>query len=1798
EWAEIARESGHNPERVAGPDNLAYVIFTSGSSGRPKGVMIEHRSLVNLLLSMLQRPGLTDQDVFVALAPIAFDMSVPDMFLPLIAGARMVIAPREAAGDGRLLGELLERSGATVLPATPATWRLLLESGWQGDDRLVMLCGGEALPRELADRLLAAGSRLWNLYGPTEATVWATLHDMAPGAGPVTVGRPMPNMQVYILDGLLQPVPAGVAGEVHIGGAGLARGYLNRPELTAEKFIADPFRVGGRLYKTGDLARFLPDGTIEHLGRIDDQVKVRGFRIELGEIEVLLSKHPAVTEAVVTTRADTRGDQMLVAYFVSGADQPPTVGELRSFLREQLPEYMIPGIFVALERIPLSANGKVDRRALPAPEQSRPELESAYVTPRTPAEELLAGIWAELLDVAHAGLYDNFFELGGHSLLATQAISRVRDAFAVDLPLRSIFQNPTVAGMAEAIEAAVAGGERMAVAPILPISRDGDLPLSFAQQRLWFVDQFEPATALYNIPAVIRLSGPLDVAALEQSLNEIIRRHETLRATFSNVDGQSVQRIAAYQPVPLRLVSLTAFPNDQREAAIRRVVDEEAGRPFDLARGPLLRATLLTGSGTEHVLVMIMHHIISDGWSAGVLVREAAALYAAFAAGQPSPLPELPVQYVDFAAWQRNWFAGDVHAQQLQYWRRQLDGVAVLHLPTDHPRPAVPTRQGATASFTLTGQLTERLKALSRQEGVTLFMTLLAAYQVLLHRYSGQADIAVGSPIANRNHVATEKLIGCFVNTLVLRTDLSGDVRFRELLGRVREVTMGAYAHQDMPFEQLVEALHPERNLSYTPLFQVSFAFDNTPAAALALAGLTITPTAVDTATAKFDLALSLTERDGVLAGALEYSTELFDEGTAARILGHYQTLLEGIVAEPERLVGELPLLTEPEEHQLLVAWNETADSYPRDRCIAELVAEQARRTPAAVAVVSGEMRLTYGELDRQANQLAHYLRRLGVGPDVLVGICGERSPELVVGLLAIVKAGGAYLPLDPAYPEERLAFMLADAGVSVLVTQERLLDRFPISGIQAVCLDRDRELVARERADTPVSGVNDTNLAYVIYTSGSTGQPKGVEIEHGGLLNLLGWHQRAYQVTAADRATHLAGFAFDASVWEIWPYLTAGASLYLPDEEIRLTPERLRDWLVAERITLSFVPTPMAEQLLLLQWPEQTPLRVMLTGGDKLHQYPDASLPFLLVNHYGPTENTVVATAGPVPTATGIAATTPSIGRPITNARVYLLDQHRQPVPVGVPGELHIGGDGLARGYRNRPDLTAERFVPNPFSVEPGARLYKTGDLARYLPDGNIEFLGRIDAQVKIRGFRVELGEIEAVLAEHPEVQQAVVITREYQPGDVRLAAYVVPASITIPTMADLRSHLRAKLPDYMVPGTVTVVAEIPLTPNGKVDRKGLPEPDEERTGETAHVGPRDALELQLATIWEEVLGVRAVSVTANFFDLGGHSLIALRLLSQIHAVTGVQVPVPAFFQAPTVEQMAALLRRESGAPTAWSPLVPLHAAGSQRPLFCVHPGGGAALPYATLARYLGEDQPLYGFQARGLDGREAPAERVADMAASYVAAMRTVQPAGPYLLAGWSVGGVIAFEMAQQLRSNNQEVALLALLDAKLLDETAGDEASLVADFVRDFSAGLLPAIGPSQVDRSQMSDDEQLAVVLDIAVAQGLVPPDFDREQLRYLLAVFQANHRAVRRYTPKPYPGKAVLFVPEEEGAHKAAGAPRWQELIGGGLDVRMTPGSHQTMVDLPHVQVLAQMLKESIEGVGAAVDARRMGRAGA
>ncbi|HEV7474842.1 MAG TPA: amino acid adenylation domain-containing protein [Pyrinomonadaceae bacterium] len=1238
---------------------------------------------------------------------------------------------------------------------------------------------------------------------------------------------------------------------------------------------------------------------------------------------------------------------------------------LQNYLREKLPDYMVPAAIVALEALPLTANGKLDRKALPVPDFSG--LKADYVAPRTLVEEKLAAIWSEVLGQKLIGVHDDFFSLGGHSLLATMVITRVRQSLKIELPQRLFFEAPTIAKLAQFVEETqqlsetakaklsrdevpkdlneLSTGERaalvmrlkkkpaeMAPEQTIPRRKDsGPVPLSFAQQRLWFLDQLGDSN--YLVPATSRLTGRLDVKALEASLNEIVRRHEALRTTFTTIEGQPMQVIAPQLPLNLSVMDLSGLPLDERAVEARRV-REEALRPFDLERGPLVRASLVRLDENEHLLLLTMHHIVSDGWSLGVLFNELATLYEGFVAGQSPSLPELTIQYADFAVWQRRWLSGDVLEGQLAYWKEQLAGSpAILELPTDRPHPPVQTYKGSFLTCEIGKELTEALKELSRREGVSLYMLLLAAFKTLLARYAEQEQVVVGTPIANRNWIDIENLIGFFVNTLVLRTDLSGNPPFRELLKRIREVTLGAFAHQDVPFEKLVEELQPERDTSRTPLFQVMFSLQNSPMPLLELADVTMALLQDESTTSQFDLTLDVTERPQGLECLLEYNTDIFERATAQRILTHYSNLLESVVNQPQQRLRELPLLTEAERRQILVQWNDTARDYPDQRAVHQLFEDQVERSPQATAVVFDNERLTYAELNRRANQLAHYLRRFEVRPETRVGILLERSVQMPVALLGILKAGGAYVAFDPSYPPERLRYMIEDSDVSVLITQQSLLADLPQHHARLLCLEAEWATIAGQDSQNVQSGADAANLAYLVYTSGSTGRPKGILIEHHSLVNASYAFINNHRMTESDRLLQFASLSFDVAAEEFFsPWLSGGCAVMRPEQVVGSYAE-FATLLQREKVTVVNLPASFwLEWLTTLadrggEMPES--LRLVIVGNEKSLEETLQKWRRLVgervewSNAYGPSETTITA-SNYEPSNNGSAReekSTVPIGRPVMNVEMYVLDAAQQLVPVDVSGELYIGGAGVGRGYHKQAAQTAERFIPHPYSRKGGERLYRTGDAARYRADGNIEFLGRVDEQVKIRGFRVEVGEVEAVLAQHASVRESVVLAREDERGGHRLVAYVVSNNGDVST-EELRSYLKQKLAEYMVPSSFMILEALPLTPNGKVDRRALPAADGVGTAALeVYIAPRSTMERAIADIWQEVLKLEKVGVNDNFFGLGGHSLLLVRAHSKVSEVLRVKLSMMEMFKFPTISALAEHLSQQRESTTAPPP-------------------------------------------------------------------------------------------------------------------------------------------------------------------------------------------------------------------------------------------------------------------------------------
>ncbi|MFD3698351.1 amino acid adenylation domain-containing protein [Streptomyces sp. NPDC058646] len=2104
---EGAQDGGNvrDEERLApaSPAHPAYLIYTSGSTGLPKAVVVEDRNLTALFHAHHHQfigPEVAahgGRRFRAALVPaLTFDTAIEPL-LWMAAGHEMHLLSDEVRHDPAALVGYVGRERIDFLDVTPSYLPQLLTEGLlpaEGHRPPVLMLGGEAVGEGLWQRLATEpGVHAYNFYGPTETTIDAVFCRMRADEAP-SIGRPLENLGAYVLDGALRPVPAGVPGELYLAGAQLARGYLGRPDLTAERFVADPHGApGARMYRTGDLARWRRDGALEYLGRADDQVKIRGLRIEPGEIESALTACPGIGQAVVVVHRDSAGESRLVAYTVDAKDRTDTAGEqgrpapgtdpatLRDLLAARLPDYMVPSAFVTVDEIPLTSTGKLDRRALPAP-----VLRAAAVgrAPRDAREQVLCELFAEVLGLPSVGIDDDFFALGGHSLLATRLISRTRSVLDAELPIRAVFEAPTVAGLSRLLDR----GRRRPALRALP--RHGDVPLSYAQRRLWFLERLEGVGEAYHIPLRLRLSGVLDTAALAAALADVAERHESLRTVFPEVDGVPRQVVLApgrARP-PLPVVRVT---EDELAGELAAV----AARPFDLSTEPPLRAALFELADEEHVLLVVLHHIAGDGWSMKPLARDLAQAYRARFAGTVPQWPELPVQYADYTLWQAELLGDEgvpdsLAAQQHDHWAQALAGLPEeLVLPTDRPRPALASHRGATVPLHFGAALHQDLVTLARESQASVFMVVQAALAALLSKLGAGTDIPLGTPVAGRTDDALDDLVGFFVNTLVLRTDTSGDPTFRELLHRVREVDLAAYAHQDLPFERLVELVNPERSLSKHPLFQVALAVDSTADALLELPGLHVEDVPSASVSAKFDLSVLLSEdRDAQgapagMSGVLEFSLDLFDPESAELIAARLRRLLESAVAAPDRPLSEAGILTGEEYERLVTGWNDTAADLP-DLTLADLLADQARRSPEATAVVFDDESLTYRELDARAGRLANLLGSLGVGPESLVAVALPRSAELVVALCAVLKAGGAYVPVDPEYPAERIAYMLADAAPAAVLTTRELAAVLPRAGgapvVELDAPDTLRRLADLPEAHAPQTALSPAHAAYLIYTSGSTGRPKGVLVPHEGIVNRLLWMQHAYGITAQDRILQKTPSSFDVSVWEFfWP-LISGATLVVARPGGHRDPAYLAGIIRSAGITtVHFVPSMLDVFLREPAAAACTGLRRVLCSGEELpprtEQLLRATLGAELHNLYGPTEASVDVTSWHCEDdGTGRPA---PIGRPVWNTGVHVLDDALRPVPVGVPGELYLTGVQLARGYLGRPDLTAERFVASPYGA-PGTRMYRTGDLARRRADGAVEYLGRADGQVKLRGFRIETGEIQARLAEHPAVDLGAVVVREDRPGDRRLTGYVVPDErragpvrelarmaavgeteglelhrlpngmtvfghnpsevaflyqevfereeyvrhgLTLPedaivfdvgahigffslfvartcprstvyafepipdlfamlsrnarlhgadirpfnngmaevpgaarftyypqlsilsgrfgaeaderavveayvrnelaargdgsgpepeldsvfdellterlrsvqvdcalrTVSDLvteqqvpridllkidaekseleilrgvlpehwplirqvvaevhdvdrrlaevtglltaqgfrvaadrpsaladtdlvnvfavrpdapvaqrpqgwasagsarpadrwcdpaelaeelRADLGRRLPEYMVPASLVFLDRLPVTSNGKLDRRALPAP--EAVAAAPARGPRTETERALCALFAEVLGRTEVGAEEDFFSAGGHSLLGIQLINRIRTELGAEVAVRSLFAAPTPASLGAFLDGDAEAGAARgssgpSGLLPLRVGGAGSPLFCVHPVEGTSLGYAGLLPHLRAEQPVYGLQARGLDGYGTVPATLGDMAADYVRQIRSVQPEGPYRLLGWSFGGVVAHEMAVRLQEDGQEVSLLALMDSYSGDGS-GPEVSEAEVLAVLLAASGAPAAGAAALDRS--------AVVGQLRRGDGYLSV-LDEAQLSRTIDVCRAHATLMNRFASRKFDGDLLFFTAELEETDGAGPVEGWRGHVTGRIEEHRIRSRHLEMTRAAPIAEIGRLL---------------------
>ncbi|MGP3953447.1 amino acid adenylation domain-containing protein [Streptomyces sp. 7N604] len=1795
-----------SPEMSVHPEQLAYVMHTSGSTGTPKGVGVTHLDVLELARDRSFAGGAHER--VLVHSPHAFDASTYELWVPLLSGGTAIVAP---AGnlDPALLGKVLAEHAVTGLWLTSGLFQLVAD---EAPEHLAgvreVWTGGDVVPAASVRRVMRAcpGTAVVDGYGPTETTTFAVRHKLpAGGAVPdeIPIGTPLDNTRLLVLDGALRPVLAGMPGELYIAGAGLARGYWQRPGQTAERFVAAPHGPAGtRMYRTGDLVRWNAAGALEYLGRADEQVKIRGFRIELGEIEAVLGRHPEVAQAVVTLWEPRPGDKGIAAHVVPAQGGALDTSALRAYAAAELPDYMVPSAFESVDALPLTGNGKVDRRALPAPD---PVAASAGRAPRTWYEEILCGLFAEILGLPSVTIDDHFFESGGHSLLATRLVSRIRTVMGVELAIRQLFEAPTVASLARALDKA--GEARAALAPVTP--RPGRVPASFAQRRLWFLHRFDGPSPTYNIPFAVRLTGDLDREALRCALADLLRRHESLRTVFAeDAEGPHQIVLDAAEAAP----ELTVAAID--EGRLDEEIAAAAAYAFDLSAEVPLRSWLFETGEREHVLLLLIHHIAGDGWSVPLLAGDLTSAYAARRSGAAPAWRPLPVQYADYSLWQRQ-VLGDERdpdspiARQLAHWKQTLAGIPdELALPADRPRPATASYRGDRVLYEVPGQLHERIVALARATQASSFMVLQAAVATLLTRLGAGTDIPLGTPVAGRTDDALDELVGFFVNTLVMRTDTSGNPTFQELLARVREADLEAYAHQDLPFERLVEELNPGRSLSRHPLFQTMLTFNNTAQRegsdqAPQLPGLTTEPVRSDAGAAKFDLLFAFAERHGAdgrpagLGAGLEFSSDLFDRSTAEALVTRLLRLLEEVTADPRRRIGEFEILSSLERRQVLTEWNDTEAAGPGGS-LPERFEAQVARSPHATAVESPDGPLTYAELNARANRMARYLIAQGVGPESLVAVAMPRSAHLVTALLAILKAGAGYVPVDPEYPADRIAYMLGDSRPARILTTRAQADGLPATMTGRAIVVDDPETASEPAglssgdvtAQERTAPLAPAHPAYVIYTSGSTGRPKGLAMPASAVANLLDWHEGALPGGPGTRVAQFTAVSFDVSVQEILSALLSGKTLVVCAEHVRRDPAELARWLRDERIQELYAPNLVIEAVCEsvvahgLELPHLTDLvqaGEALTPHGAIRAFHSGHAGCRLHNHYGPAETHVV-TAYQLPHAVAQwPASVPPIGTPIANTRIRLLDAWLRPVPPGATGEVYIAGAGLARGYIGRPRLTAERFAADPYGP-PGARMYRTGDLARWTADGQLVYLGRADAQVKIRGFRVEPGEIEAVLTAHPHIARAAVVVREDRPGDRRLVAYVV-ADGEQPEAGALRGFAAGQLPDHMVPSAFVGLDTLPLTPNGKLDRSALPAP-EYSTGSRA---PQTPAEEVLCALYAEVLGVATVGVDDDFFELGGHSFLAARLVGRIREELGVEAPIRRVFEAPTVAALAGALSGgdgQSGPGLRHSAdvLLPLRARGEAAPLFCLHPGGGFSWCYAGLVRHIGKHVPVYGVQARGLDGAGALPSTMDEMVEDYLARIRSVQPSGPYRLAGWSFGGLSAHALATRLRAEGEEVGLLALLDAY----PPGKDADAREVIEHEVVAHNLQAMG-FEFDMAELIADQERVLLRFREFLQNTDDSlaHLEAQDMLAVKDVYVNNVRIMRKFKPGFFDGDVLFFSATRMSAtdrETRLNVSFWQPFVGGRIEVHAIDSAHgNLMTDPRHIAGIGRVLADKL-----------------
>jgi surfactin family lipopeptide synthetase A len=1793
---------------------IAYVIYTSGSTGKPKGVCCLHEGVTNLLSDFQNRQPLGPGDICSWWTSLNFDVSVYEIFSPLVDGASVIVVPDSVRSSGPDLMDWLYKKGVTsayIPPFMVADLQQWVRKN-PGKSRLRrLLVGVEPIPEKtlLSIHDMVPGLLIINGYGPTETTICATLysishdniiHDNTP------IGQPVQNTYVRVLDESGQGVEAGIPGELYIGGKGLAGGYLNRPELTAERFVKDPFceEPNARMYKTGDNVLILDDGNLEFLGRMDEQVKLRGFRIELGEIETQLRKVSGVREAAVILREDGSGNSILVAYLVVYDGYSLSLDFIMGHLKKYLPDYMIPSAFVKLDRVPYTPNGKTDRKALPkpGPENLIRDEQSGFLGPLTPVESKLTDFFQDVLKIDSVGVRDNFFTLGGHSLLAVQLVSRIRDAYSVDIALADVFQAPTVEDLAKLVQNAAPETSLSQIGGVLSGLNGEENDLSFSQMRVWYLDQLEPGTPAYNICLAYELMGPLDVSSLGKSLEEIVMRHQSLRTIFEKRGPEPTQVVSEQESFSLRFEDLAHIPRSGRETEAKMLYLQESQRGFDLTKGPLFRCLLLRIDTDHHVILFTMSHIISDGWSVGIIVRELMSLYSGFVSGKPLNLKPLTIQYKDYVKSQREWMLSDAIRCQLNYWeQRFLTIPEPLNLPTDKPRPPIQSYRGACQTLILEEQLCNSIRALAAQHGATLFMVLLAGFKALLYRYTQQGDICVGTFVANRSRKELECIVGFFINSVAIRTHIDEKTSFETLLRKVRENTLGAYTNQDVPFEKVLEVLNPERSLARTPLFQVMMVLQNMPLPPLELPGIDCRPIELETFRSNFDMTCWVYEDGNRIKMVLEYSTDLFERPTIDRLLEHFHNLLSEVCADPGLSISELEFLGQKELEVILNDFSgKNKRSVPPTNAVSVMFEEQVSETPERIALIewdsesNRQRKTTYLELNSQANIIARFLRERGVGPETNVAIMLDRSRFLIFGIMGIMKAGASYLPIDPNHPLKRVLFLLDDASSALVLTDsanlpklKTILDesRLP-NPPELVCLDTDPvDIPAQSHFNLHAPNLN--QAAYAIYTSGSSGDPKGVIVEHGALASFTQSAMDLYEIGPDDRVLQFASPGFDASLEEIFPSLASGATLVLRSESMIQSIPSFTAACNDLEITVLDLPTAFWSQLVLSLQRGATSLpaslRVVIIGGEQA-SYETVMTWMKLVggdirlfNTYGPTEATVVTTAIELSRQASLLAVRKQIpiGKPLPHVSTYVLDHNLKPTPIGVPGELFIGGEALARGYINLPEQTKQCFIPNPFGVSVYDRLYRTGDRVRYIEDGELEFLGRVDRQVKIRGFRVELDEIEAALDSFDEIQLAAVVPWENTANFLQLTAFIVPDPLKKIQVEELRRKLTLSLPDFMVPSSFVILDKFPITPAGKIDSQALiklASSFEETTD--SKVPPRNPVEKILTEIWSEVFGRDTVGVRDKFFDLGGHSLLSLQIIDRVNRA-GLYLTPAQFMQNPTIEKQAQIITTAlpSSSAGTWSSLVELQPYGTRPPLYFIHSTPGDVLGYANVINDLGSEQPCFGFQSLGLRDATRTHRTVEEMASFYVDEMLEFQPDPPYCLVGWCYGGIVAAEMALQMQARGRKIALLVLIETPF--------PRMKTERVRYyFSRALnLLGIGPKGWILYFRNKIEYHKRIRSGAV-EKLFSLELDQGPLANRSNVYRTNMEAISVYKMKGVPSCPVrIFRGEDiEEGYIPDVEELWFKIC---RDVRLypAPGNHLTILKEPGSTVVVQRLRE-------------------